>query len=142
APRGKPPLSGPRLAGELATGMALGSAVAFGGGYLAYRALDSDEPSGNLGEAFIRGFGPIAFGVSVYPLGVGLGVAWAGHAGDQSGSIIAALGGAYLGATGGGLIGGPWGYVIGTPVGALIGFNVTRRYDGPATGLVNVSDQK
>lgn len=140
ARRGKPPLGGGRVAGELALGVALGSALAFASGAAAYWAMDRDDPD-NLADAFAPALGAVVIGVTAYPLGVGLGVSWVGNAGDQAGSTAAAVGGAYAGAFGGALLAG-FGYFAGAPLGATIAFNRTRRYDAPATGLINVGAQQ
>lgn len=156
----EPPLDDWRMVGELAIGSAAGASFALAGatlgGWIGSSIGNSDcgDESGLFCSDGAKG-GALLGAAAVYPLGWGLGVALIGTAGDQTGSVGAAIRGAYIGALAGtgvtmlsgalidteaalgfGLIG----LVAGAPIGALIGFNSTRAYDEtPSTGLVNVS---
>ena len=156
----EPPLDDWRMVGELAVGSAAGASFALAGATLG-GWIGSSIGNGDCGDdegVFCsdgaKG-GALLGAAAVYPLGWGLGVALIGTAGDQTGSVGAAIRGAYIGGlTGTGLtmlsgalidteaaLGfGLIGLIAGAPIGALIGFNSTRAYDEtPSTGLVNVS---
>lgn len=158
-----PPLDDWRMVGELAVGSATGAGFALAGATLGGwigSALNDDGCSDADGLFCSDGAkgGALLGAAAVYPLGWGLGVALVGTAGDQTGSVGAAIRGAYIGglagagvtmlsgalvdtkaAMGFGLIG----LIAGAPIGALIGFNSTRAYeDTPSTGLVNVSGKE
>lgn len=156
----EPPLDDWRMVGELAVGSAAGASFALAGATLG-GWIGSSIGNGDCGDEEgvfcsdgAKG-GALLGAAAVYPLGWGLGVALIGTAGDQTGSVGAAIRGAYIGGlTGTGLtmlsgalidteaaLGfGLIGLIAGAPIGALIGFNSTRAYDEtPSTGLVNVS---
>jgi hypothetical protein len=156
----EPPLDDWRMVGELAVGGATGASFALAGATLG-GWIGSSIGNGDCGDEDgvfcsdgAKG-GALLGAAAVYPLGWGLGVALIGTAGDQTGSVGAAIRGAYIGGlTGTGLtmlsgalidteaaLGfGLIGLIAGAPIGALIGFNSTRAYDEtPSTGLVNVS---
>ena len=180
----RPPRSAWRASGELFAGLAGGGAAATGGlliGALSGAAwydrtdepcpADQDCDDGLEGMAYAAQGAMIGF-VALYPLGTGLGVAWAGRAGDQTGSIGAAVTGSYTGALAGAvagvalgwlgaelerdgdeefdsglMTGGMIGMLVGAPIGAWIGFDRTRAYDGappppPLAGLVSVDESR
>jgi len=142
-----------RVVGEVVAGAGVGAALAVGVGVVASGALNELDPEGD-DDGFIfssndaRSF---VIGSAIYPLGVGLGVGLVGNIGDVHGSYAASIGGAYLGSAAGALLG--WGlvagdadeqaiflgYLIGAPLGAVIGHTLSLDWDGPSTGLVNVS---
>jgi hypothetical protein len=158
-----PPLDDWRMVGELAVGTATGASFALAGatlgGWIGSSIGNNDcgDAEGLFCSDGAKG-GALLGAAAVYPLGWGLGVALIGTAGDQTGSVGAAIRGAYIGglagagvsmlsgalvdteaALGFGLIG----LIAGAPIGALIGFNSTRAYDEtPSTGLVNVSGKQ
>jgi hypothetical protein len=165
----RPPRSAWRASGEMLAGFVGGGVTAAGGfligglsGLAWYDRTDEpcsedgdcDDAFEALGYAFMGGSIGL---VALYPLGTGLGVALAGRADDQTGSIGAAVTGSYAGALLGavagvalgalgaelerggryeeldsGLItrGGVIGMLVGAPIGAWIGFDRTRAYDG------------
>jgi hypothetical protein len=138
-----------RVASEVLGGVGVGAALAVGVGVVTYYSAKESDDDG--WDEFAGFFGGALLGGAVYPLGVGLGVGLAGNIGDVHGSYGASIGGAYVGSTAGALLG--WGlvsgdqegtaiflgYVIGAPLGAVIGHTLSLDWDGPSTGLVNVS---
>lgn len=169
--RARPGLSIGRLGGELVAGVGLGGALGLAGIMAGGRAGDAyfhrsraDCGTCDTGDGREYTIGGAAFGVlAAYPLGCGLGVAWIGRAGNQTGSVGAAVGGAYLGALAGALVAslppvvedapaaGVIAIAVGAPLGAIIAFNRTRAHDGsdsrvPArprpAGLLNVKGKR
>lgn len=164
--RARPRLSIGRLGGELVAGVGLGGALGLAGlmaggsaGDAYFHRSRASCGACDTGDGREYMIGGAAFGVlAAYPLGCGLGVAWIGRAGDQTGSVGAAIGGAYLGALAGALVAslppvvedapaaGAIAIAVGAPLGAIIAFNRTRAHDGavtraparPRAGLVNV----
>lgn len=152
-PRRPAPKAGSgRVVGEVLAGAAVGTGLALGTGFLAYKSLQdpSDDGWDDLGDAVVGAM----VGVAVYPLGAGLGVSLVGNHGDVHGSYAATIGGAYLGSLAGAVLGtavttgedtgaGAFlGYVIGAPIGAALGHTMSLRYAVPGTGLVNVSGNR
>jgi hypothetical protein len=145
---GRPPLRARRMSAEALAGLGAGAVTGGLGVILGSRFADESWDDWRLALFSASG------GALLYPLGVGLGVSWAGHRGDQTGSTGAAVGGAYLGALVGTVAGVSVGFalegdsslyvmlaglLVGAPIGGVIGFNTTRDYDLPhGTGLVNV----
>ena len=178
----RPPRSAWRASGELFAGILGGGVTAMGGliigglsGLAWYGRTDepceSEDGAGcddfEVAQYAVTG-GVIGF-AAMYPLGTGLGVALAGRAGDQTGSIGAAVKGSYTGALAGAVggvalgwlgaeltggsngdsmeAGGMIGMLVGAPIGAWIGFDRTRAYEGappppPLAGLVSVDESR
>jgi hypothetical protein len=145
-----------RVVGEALAGVGVGVGLGIATAAVAYPLVERDcSDAGTPGQAIGCGLGnaaaAVAIGGLVYPLGVGVGVGLAGNIGDVHGSYMASIGGAYVGSAAGALLG--WGlasgdaegsaillgYLVGAPLGAAIGHTLSLDWDGPSTGLVNVS---
>ena len=133
----KPPLSGPRVAGEILAGAAGG----FAGMIAGYEILmetysDNDEGFDGLVEAVL------AY-IVCYPLASSAAVYLVGSVGDETGSFWATLGMDIVGVFSGAMVGAAMaetsnaeGFIavlFAAPViGATLGFNWSRRYKSPA----------
>lgn len=124
----RPPLSGERVTGQIFTGAFGGvvGAAAVGFGY--YYAVER-------GTHEWAGLGAIVLGALVgYPAGAAAGVYLISSREEQTGSLLATLGGAAAGAVVGGVLAGPTqglSYLALVPIGATAGFNLTRRWRDP-----------
>lgn len=164
----RPPRSAWRTGSEVVASVAGGGVMATGGfllgaysGFVASYHLDKPCPDydcdadwDTLDHTFLGGLIGIA---ALYPLGAGLGVGLVGRAGDQTGSLGAAIQGSYTGALAGAvtgaalgwmgvaltdngsddnryseqmmILGGVAGVLVAAPIGAWIGFDRTRAYE-------------
>ena len=149
---GKPPITAGRAVAETVTGALAGGAGVFIGALVGYGLDCSGGCEGEFG-----GFGGALAGAYVGgSLGAGLGVYGIGSSDGQTGSFGATIGGAFVGGLAGSLLaalvtkiadgmdydspsrkigdGLAVGVAIAGPLaGAIIGFDLTRRYDAPAT---------
>jgi len=117
----KPPLSGPKVAGELLLGTIAGAGAALG--------IGTAGGGGSVGGALVGA----AIG---FPLGISTGIYAVGTTEDQTGSFQATMAGTLIGTLcSAGIIASQqnrdpfiWSSLILAPIGGTIGFNLTRRY--------------
>ena len=120
----RPPLSGPRVAGELLLGTIAGTGAALG--------IGTAGGGGSIG-------GALAGAAIGFPLGISTGIYAVGTTGDQTGSFQATMAGTLIGTLCSAAIIASqqernpfiWSSLILAPIGGTIGFNLTRRYREP-----------